>query len=415
MDRLHLGSVIFPQPRTIIMRFFWFPDSKSHRFASITYGRPLGINESDCNVTMPADVYERVRPHHDGGGDDGSTICFSPYQRQLNMLYMIASPVIEMIFGMRNPGSGQQNPSTRYTALMHEISERLAHWWKKVPTHLSFNFDCDIPPNAPLSSRSHQLQALALQLTHDNILIILYRPIFARDVENLRRPPLGGLQDIHHPWSGPIGLPSPGTPDAEHNPMNSISAGPNLEEWWRSAERISQITKLPGTAQLATDSHLVAFLAIILFNSSIAMAVCALSDPLSDRAQGAKRNITLILRLMEFISQRSTLSGQCSVILQDVIKLLLDRESEAILAHSSMNRGHNPEQPYASIPPTSSSITTVEQALRHPLPITNGSAQTQESNLDLGVDYDYCDNALRMNESLATVQKGNLWLHEYLL
>ncbi|KAK9310903.1 hypothetical protein V1524DRAFT_457839 [Lipomyces starkeyi] len=51
---------------------------------------------------------------------------------------------------------------------------------------------------------------------------------------------------------------------------------------------------MPNTIQLATDSHLLAFLAIILVNAAIVTVVCALPDPLSDRAQEAKRNITLL-------------------------------------------------------------------------------------------------------------------------
>ncbi|KAK9482573.1 hypothetical protein V1527DRAFT_515710 [Lipomyces starkeyi] len=45
-----------------------------------------GINDSDCNVSMPGDVYERARPklRH---MDVDSVICYSVNQRQLTVLY----------------------------------------------------------------------------------------------------------------------------------------------------------------------------------------------------------------------------------------------------------------------------------------------------------------------------------------
>lgn len=36
----------------------WWTIYTWDRFASITYGRPLGINDKDCNINMPADVWE---------------------------------------------------------------------------------------------------------------------------------------------------------------------------------------------------------------------------------------------------------------------------------------------------------------------------------------------------------------------
>ena len=46
-----------------------------------------------------------------------------------------------------------------------------------------------------------------------------------------------------------------------------------------------------------TTNHLVGFIAIVLFDSTIVMVAYALSGPLSDRAQGAKRNLARTVKM----------------------------------------------------------------------------------------------------------------------
>lgn len=99
-----------------------------------------------------------------------------------------------------------------------------------------------------------------------------------------------------------------------------------------AAVTTSRVKELSVLAQIARDSHLVAFLAINLFNAAIVLAVMALSKPLSDTAQDAKRTITRILRLQDLLGKRTALSKQSTTVLKNVITMLLRRESAAILA-----------------------------------------------------------------------------------
>ncbi|KAK9244447.1 fungal-specific transcription factor domain-containing protein [Lipomyces tetrasporus] len=372
----------------------WWTIYTWDRFASVTYGRPLGINDNDCDVAMPADIYERARPVC-GNTDDDSAICYSVYQRQLNMLYIIVSPLIETIFGLRSSGSGRRNSARHYAASLQEINQRLGVWREQVPPNLRFNFDCDIQHNAPLRRRAHQLQALALQLTYDNILIILHRPVLVQQIDSLCRavPVQASDANAHLPSQGG---PSPSIPAVGDNISTSVTSS---QQWWNAAVRTSGVTTLPNTTQLATDSHLVAFLAIILFNAAIVMVVCALSDPLSDRAQEAKRNITRIFRLEEFLGKQSTLSRQSSIVLQDVIQLLLNRETEVMLAPvaPSKNRvaGRLEDDCNTKLPTS----VTLEDVLGDVFP--ESKVPNDDHNpVPIGVN-----ETLILNESLISVQK----------
>lgn len=159
---------------------------------------------------------------------------------------------------------------------------------------------------------------------------------------------------------------------------------------------------MPQLAQLATDSHLVAFLAINLFNSAIVMAVLALSDPLSDRAQQVKRTITRIFRLQELLGKKTQLSVQSNFVLKDVIHMLLRREADAMLAPVLLpdvqmipaNDTTSAEQEVA--------LMSVEDTLRLPMQLPLGSSNSHHARRQRSTT----DRAMRLNESLASVQKG---------
>jgi hypothetical protein len=167
------------------------------------------------------------------------------------------------------------------------------------------------------------------------------------------------------------------------------SRAPSTEQWWDAALRTSKVTEMPQLAQLATDSHLVAFLAINLFNSAIVMAVLALSDPLSDRAQDVKRTITRIFRLQELLGKKTQLSIQSNAVLKDVVQMLLRREADAMFGDFSSSQVENPSM-------------SVEETLRLPMQLS----RSKNGNENDGHNRSTADRAMRLNESLASVQRG---------
>jgi hypothetical protein len=172
-----------------------------------------------------------------------------------------------------------------------------------------------------------------------------------------------------------------------------------------AATRTARVTEMPALAQLATDSHLGAFLAINLFNAAIVLAVMALSEPLSDTAQEVKRTITRILRLQDLLGRRFALSKQSTAVLKNVVIMLLRRESAAMLAPiagTSQVIGHQPLQTLAD------PLISVEDTLRMPLDVA------WDSRNPLARDQRLPDlsRADRLNNSLTSVQYGKFIIHK---
>ncbi|CRG82806.1 putative transcriptional regulatory protein C1683,13c [Talaromyces islandicus] len=373
----------------------WWTIYTWDRFASITYGRPLGINDNDCNLSMPADVLENpyfITP----SSELGDSICYSTYQRELNRLYLMASKALEAVFGSRTSGSSKELAGDAYLALLKEATENIQRWRSQLPDSLILDLEQDFLPNSTPSARAHALQSLSLQLTYDNILIVLYRPLLARQVDHL------STSDHHSPVRSDVDFPLGHSTAAASSPPNLLleAVSPclpieNPVHWWNAALRTSRVTELPLLVQLATDSHVVAFLAINLFNAAIVLAIMALSDPLSDTAQVVKRTITRILRLQDLLGRRSALSKQSTTVLKNVVALLLRRESEAILGPVT-KKSHQQSQEALADP----SFMSVEDTLRLPLNATLNVSDLPEGGQacpDLSM-------AHRLNQSLTSVQ-----------
>jgi hypothetical protein len=369
----------------------------------VTYGRPLGINEKDCNVAHPDDIYES--PHFSTCDpiEETGKICYSTYQRELNKLYVTASPVIETIFGMRTMGRGDPVAGQQYLARVMDATDRLWAWRRRLPPQLLLDLNSDCEPNYSRTSKVHRLQALSLQLTFDNLLIIFHRPSLAQHVDDLIR---------NQPEQGHLSTPSPASIQRSassasplftsnaYSPL-SVSQASSNEQWWDAALRTSKVTQMPQLAQLATDSHLVAFLAINLFNSAIVMAVLALSEPLSDRAQEVKRSITRIFRLQELLGKKTELSMQSNVVLKDVIHMLLQREADAMLQPVLGAGRHGTNDDHEHIA-SEAPLMSVEDTLRLPMQLPRIDTSTQPDRRTQST----ADKALWLNESLASVQRG---------
>ncbi|KAL2285942.1 hypothetical protein FJTKL_07204, partial [Diaporthe vaccinii] len=370
----------------------WWTIYTWDRFAAITYGRPVGINDEDCNVTMPLDFNEAIHFDEASHADEESRICFSPYQRELNKLYMIASPVIQTVYGNRLRRKHRGAERDAYLQLVQDVTGRLWEWQQSLPPHLLMNLSQDCPANMTATAKAHVLQSLALQLTFDNLLIIIHRPFLSQQIDTLREgctPPSAS--------NDPYPLDSNSRRTSTSCPASPLSSP---RQWWDAAVRTARVTELPQLAQLATDSHLVAFLAINLFNSAIVMVVMALGAPLSDKAQEVKRTITRVFRLQQAFGRRSKLSTQSSVVLRNVIQLLLRREADAILTPvggTSTRAGTNND----SASPGKRSISikeTLNMPLGHPMSFESQGVENESFN--------YTNGQLSYDESLASVQRA---------
>lgn len=292
-----------------------------------------------------------------------------------------------------------------------EVTSRVWTWRQCLPPHLQLDPGSDCGPDQSLTVKVHHLQALSLQLTFDSLLIIFYRPLLAEQVDHLIRN-----QNVAEPAHLSVDSPSV-LSDATSSQFfaasttspSSRSQTSSTEQWWDAAFRTSRVTEMPHLAQLATDSHLVAFLAINLFNSAIVMAVLALSDPLSDRAQHVKRTLTRILRLQELLGNKTQLSVQSNDVLRDVTHMLLQREADAMLAPIVAPIPSTSTNNSSASDTQTTNLMSVEETLRLPMQLPLGTSVKHVTRNRQSTT----DRVMRLNESLTTVQQGMsaLFLH----
>ncbi|KAF7121774.1 hypothetical protein CNMCM5793_009327 [Aspergillus hiratsukae] len=117
----------------------WWTIYTWDRFASITYGKPLGSNGKVCNLNMPADSFENpyfVEPRSEH-------VCYSTYQRELIRLYLMASTALKAIFGSRTSGSFEELAGDAYLALVKEATQNAQRWRDELPEHLILDQEKD--------------------------------------------------------------------------------------------------------------------------------------------------------------------------------------------------------------------------------------------------------------------------------
>jgi hypothetical protein len=264
---------------------------------------------------MPSEFLENM---HFDPRSQVAPICLSTYQRQLNLAYQIASPLLEDIYGMRASQDG-----VLYSKLPEMVAVAnlgLLQWQKDLPPHLSCGSLNDPTPDSSSEEKSHNLQALSLQLTFDNLMIVLHRPLLAGR------------------GSGEQGIAMRDEASSQGSRFTEDMRETGFNRCLKSALRISNIQlKKPHLFSLARSSHLVSFLGMNTFTASVVLFICALSDTLSDTAQEAKRAMKRTLQMQKSLAKHASLSRQCTSILEDLVQLILKKEMEEML-HDDLSK-----------------------------------------------------------------------------
>ena len=304
VDFVHMG----PVKCFLIGRF----KANIGSFATTVYGRPFGINDGDCDVSMPESFNEQVRT---STTDTWERVCFSDYQVQLNRCYQAASPMLSRAFG--GTGAGQIQNERELRDLANKINDDLDTWKASLTPELTF--ETLLPPSEGEhpAKRFHRLQSLALELTYHNLVIIVHRAVL-----------------VGHRWTEIY----ENTPEAsrcisEDGPAlyAGVISHASFDKLFKSAIAISKIGERSAVLQAASRTHLCAFMGLSIFSASVVVAMCALTRPLSDMAQQAKRCIVKMLVMQRQLSTYSALNAQCSSIIERLVHLITRQETTTML------------------------------------------------------------------------------------
>lgn len=190
---------------------------------------------------------------------------------------------------------------------VQEINQQLLRWEESVPAELRLktfsSLDQNTTPDLP--ARIFQLQALALQLSYNNIQLVLHRPLLVYN----------GVLSL-----GPhVSRPQP--PDLSTDFWES-----SKELCWTSARHISCVDEYPAILRLVRNFHAASHIGIQTFTAGVMLGIFALSKPFSAQAQEAKRSIGRLIKMPKHLGYRTTISDQTGRILERLLRLILAEE-----------------------------------------------------------------------------------------
>ncbi|PYI01166.1 hypothetical protein BO78DRAFT_411694 [Aspergillus sclerotiicarbonarius CBS 121057] len=353
-----------------VRRRAWWALLMLDRFASITYGRPLSILDSDHNVNMPGNMDDLLASHpllNSFEGTDGQ----APTQFEL---YSITSPIIGHIYRLRscNPQAVAQEAA--------EINTLLAKWFDKLPPELRLERMADLN-----TSHLPKADALTLQLAYDNIQITLHRP-FLRYNHCLIR---------------------------SLDPLPSDVRSTSFEQCRHCARRTCNILpRYESVLRFARTTHAVAYIAIQNFTAGVTLGMVALANPGSEQSQDAKRGVANSIALQKMLAGSSIVPLQTIKVLEHLFRLIFTREMDSML--------RNPPKDMEAVTRTGSHDQRSEHAgagLPTPFGDTAGELGVTQSasipEVDFGIDWEGLSYNTGVDSALESVQQV-LWQNSHL-
>ncbi|OAA81762.1 Transcription factor [Akanthomyces lecanii RCEF 1005] len=255
----------------------WWTLEVFDKYFAIAFGRPCIVDDSDCSVGM----ITQVRAGTDGNNDIDINLQF--HQRKFR-LYRIMGQFL-----------GRRRQVNR-KATVQSIHEELAQWRNHLPNQLRIESYQDIQAGQEISRP--QMQAIALQLTFDNLLIVLHRSVALGQGSKIRTTP-EGLSSLQH----------------------LIAA----------ALRTSNLHRFPNSLHALRRTHANMHVGITLFTAGIVLCIVCLSQPLSSTSQEAKSGVMHIIRACKDSANPHNVGSRQSIaVLERLVAVVLQHENQLI-------------------------------------------------------------------------------------
>ncbi|KIW17992.1 hypothetical protein PV08_02278 [Exophiala spinifera] len=370
-----------------VRRRVWWALYVVDGYGAMTYGTTNILQSTKCQVNLPENIddtldscpgFNSCEQTADGSSCAVTTLS---YQRFKFRLYRIAEPIMGEIYFH----NGQ--PVHTLVKRVQQINQQLLEWEASVPPELrpkllvSSGHQTDKRTN-PVT-KIFQLQALALQLSYDNIQLILHRPLLVYNGVLLLGPRPNTAQPLRE----------------AHLDQDANFWGVSKDLCWKSALRTACIDEYPSILKQVRNFHAASYAGIQTFTAGVMLGIFALSKPFSSQAQEAKRAIGRLIKTPKLLGYQTTISDQTGRILERLLRLVLGEELKLLTSDEST--------------PSTGIAQPNSQALRHSGADTSRS-NTQETfhhdgntlgdSLDIfgtsTIMEDYCQSATSNSNSL---------------
>ncbi|CEJ87377.1 hypothetical protein VHEMI04396 [[Torrubiella] hemipterigena] len=249
----------------------WWALEVYDKYAAVAFGRPCTIDDADCSINMISDVL--------GEAPNPLLIC---HQHKFQ-LYRIMGRFI----GRRRLPNDLRNARA--------IQEELTQWRDQLPSELQMDTYLNASDEEPTCI---QMQVLSLQLTYDNLQIILHRSVTVGEGTKVRA-----------------------TPDGLYS----------LEQLLEAGMRTASLHRFPRILQASRKTHADMHVGITLFTAGVVLCVICLAQPLSPASERAKQGIMQIIRMCkDNADNHSAASKQSVAILERLVAVVLQRENQVI-------------------------------------------------------------------------------------
>lgn len=286
------------------------------RFASIVYGHPCGIREGEFEVSEPMNLDDTSSQQPTSTASAEAVTAFTYVTCKIE-LYRISSPIMTELYT-------QKVSHQQASHIIHDVDKCLSEWREGLPVELRLDMAQASKDQSASTALQEtlMLQALALQVAYDNILILLHRPLLHKTKaseasDRLRRPSPLPFADQEAPTTT-----TPSTRYSIPHTFNDTSTQRCLE----SALRSASICDLKHCLSIAKNTHALAYFGINLFTAGMILSTVALSRPLSLAAQQAKKAIRKILIASGAFKADTPIACQTHRILGELVRLILDKE-----------------------------------------------------------------------------------------
>ncbi|QGI81247.1 hypothetical protein CEK25_007976 [Fusarium fujikuroi] len=290
-----LGSFIFyTRPTTGLANRDVF-----NRYAAVAFGRPCIIDNSDCQVEMISDIDMDGHRH----------IPARPlvlYHQHKFRLYRIMGAFL-----------GRKRHRNTFESL-ETIHQRMIRWRQELPDVLTLKGqESSMDPSVVKPTEIH---ALSLQLTYDNLQIILHRTAVFNNTNEL----------------------------SSFSPKNNAS----LEPIFTSAMDTSGFSRYPRILDACRRTHADVHVGMTMFTAGVVLCAICLSQPLTEMGSRAKMGVMHITRMCRetepSLYSGQLISKQSLGIIDSLVEVMLRQETDMITGKTSYPGLHAPQMRHDS-------------------------------------------------------------------
>jgi hypothetical protein len=367
----------------------WWAIYDIETFCSMTYGYPLSVRDSDCDVEPLDPTFKFPGGQSPSSFEEPITgeATLLSYKYLMSKLSVITKDALAELYNIRlDSADGARlhclaSDPRHVIEMVQQIDARLRHWQAEIPSKLLWEnktsddisysspleVDRDIGASGPaFENHIYHLQALTLKLAYENARILVHRPLLSyKVVTQSSTSQAGNFNESAANHSSPFQS--------------------SLQTCRAAAISMSEIASNP-IVDLISETYAAAFVSIHTFTAGVTLGILSSIDPLGPHSRDAKLGLHRLLGILEKLKGQSILAAQSLEILQRLTKLVMEKELNVMLDVS---------KPLQSSKPTTNRSTAATNSLSdYPQLSKNGSeahVSRSASDVDEQVDIPVAD------------------------